>query len=266
MKPEHVLVFGGTSDAVEICQALEACDVRYTLSVATPEGRHTAQCLNAPVIDGRLSERAMKEWITSHGVEMVIDAAHPYAQVLRQTILDACRPLECPVIRYERPSTIESIDHPLIHRVSDVAQACKKIRGDQKKVLLTTGSKDLRAFCCQLPDTTLYARVLPTSGVIAECEEAGLGIENIIAMKGPFSQAMNHALYQMLQPDVVITKESGQVGGFTEKVFPCIELGIECIVIERPMKAQINQYADYLTNVEECVALFSHWKQQEYIL
>ena len=38
MNHGDVLVIGGTSDARAICQQLDAADVRYTLSVATPTG------------------------------------------------------------------------------------------------------------------------------------------------------------------------------------------------------------------------------------
>ncbi len=260
MKPEHVLVFGGTSDAVDICRVLESNAVRYTLSVATQEGRHMAQGLKGAVIDGRLTEQAMSGWMTGNGVDMVIDAAHPYAQILRQTILSVCFLLDCPVLRYERPGAEGIPEHPLITRVSNVEEACRNIGVGLEKVLLTTGSKDLKAFCSQLPDSILYVRVLPTSGVIAGCEELGLGIDNIIAMKGPFSRAMNHALYQMIQPDVVITKESGQAGGFAEKILPCIELGIKCIVIERPEQVLSSQYTDVLSSIDKCATLFRHWK------
>ncbi|MFP4883817.1 hypothetical protein ACLFLT_20175 [Klebsiella pneumoniae] len=41
MNHGDVLVIGGTSDARAICQ-LDAADVRYTLSVATPTGERLA--------------------------------------------------------------------------------------------------------------------------------------------------------------------------------------------------------------------------------
>jgi precorrin-6A/cobalt-precorrin-6A reductase len=263
VKPNHVLVFGGTSDALELCRLLEEKHIRYTLSVATPEGKHSAQSLLADVIYGRMGTEAMRDWISEHHVDYVIDAAHPYAQVLRQTIVVACSSLYCPVMRYERPSTLDRIDSPSVIKASNVMEACRKIETHQQKVLLTTGSKELGAFKRMLPNKTLYVRVLPVVEVISECQQLGLGIENIIAMKGPFSKNMNHALYEMIQPDVVITKESGQAGGFSEKVEPCIALGIPCIVIERPKTTHIDQYISYQTNLEVCRSLFDRWQHEE---
>jgi precorrin-6A/cobalt-precorrin-6A reductase len=263
VRPNHALVFGGTSDAIELCHILEQKHIRYTLSVATPEGKYVAQTLSANVIHGRMATEAMRNWIVEHHVDYVIDAAHPYAQVLRQTIVVACAPLNCPVMRYERSSTLDLFDSPLVIKATNVMEACRKIETHQQKVLLTTGSKELETFKRMLPHKTMYVRVLPVVDVIRECQQLGLGIENIIAMKGPFSTNMNHALYEMIQPDVVITKESGQAGGFSEKVEPCIELGIPCIVIERPKTTQIDQYTSYQTNLEACRFLFDHWQHEE---
>ncbi len=260
--PKHVLVFGGTSDALSLCEALTERDVRFTLSVATEEGKHSAKRYADQVVFGRMDASQMREFIEVNGVDYVIDAAHPYAQALRLTIVVACESARCPVMRYERPSSASSLESPLVIKAQNVIDACRKVTDSQKKVLLTTGSKDLESFKRMLRDKTLFARVLPVADVITECNALGLGIENIIAMKGPFTRNMNQALYEMIQPDVVITKESGQVGGFDEKVEPCIELGITCIVIERPKTTSINQYVSYQHDLASCIELFDSWKRE----
>lgn len=279
MKPNHVLVFGGTSDALMLCEALATRGIHFTLSVATEEGKHSAKQFESNIILGRMDSSAMREFIQRNHVDYVIDAAHPYAQVLRLTIVVACEGIHCPVMRYERPSyepqvthsTLESAtneksqsihDSPLVIKATNVMDACRKITDSQQRVLLTTGSKDLETYKRMLRNKVLFARVLPVAEVISECNALGLGIENIIAMKGPFSRNMNRALYEMLQPDVVITKESGSVGGFGEKVEPCIDLGIPCIVIERPKTTSINQYVSYQTNLSGCEELFDSWQQE----
>ncbi len=267
MKPNHVLVFGGTSEALAICQALHQHQIHYTLSVATAAGEQAAISFSKQVatrlILGRMGVSEMRNWIVNYGVDCVIDAAHPYAEVLRQTILVVCVPIECPVIRYERGSQIDQFDHPLVQRAPNLEKACQLVTEKQQKVLLTTGSKDLAQYRQRLSDKQLYVRVLPTSKVLAQCEALGFGLEQIIAMKGPFSQVMNLALYQTLAPDVVITKESGDAGGFSEKVQPCIALGITCIVIARPSNGLANNYTALISSIEECRALFAHWQQTE---
>lgn len=262
MRPSHVLVFGGTSDAIELCQALQDRDIRFTLSVATEEGLHSARCFAPNVITGRMDSAEISDYITRMHIDYVIDAAHPYAQLLRQTIVEACETLQCPVMRYERPSYRSFDDSPFVIKASNVMDACRNITENQSRVLLTTGSKDLEIFKRMLRDKTLFTRVLPVADVISECNSLGFGIDNIIAMKGPFTQEMNYALYQMIKPDVVVTKESGKAGGFEEKVEPCTELGITCIVIERPQTTSINQYDSYQTELVGCESVFDSWKQE----
>ncbi len=262
MTPNHVLVFGGTSDALILCEALEQLDIHFTLSVATEQGQHSAKRFVDKVVLGRMDIGQMRDFIEVNGVDYVIDAAHPYAQELRLTIVVACKAVHCPVMRYERPSAASSLESPFIIKAHNVMDACRKVSEHQHKVLLTTGSKDLESFKRILIDKTLVVRVLPVADVIVECNSLGLGVDNIIAMKGPFSKPMNTALYQMVQPDVVITKESGREGGFIEKIEPCIDLGIPCIVIERPKTTSINQYQSYQTDLTACVELFDSWQQE----
>ena len=66
----------------------------------------------------------------------------------------------------------------------------------------------------------MLARVLPTQEVLAQCESYGMTIDQIFALKGPFSAEFNEAFYRYCGADVVITKESGTQGGFSEKVAP----------------------------------------------
>lgn len=54
-----VLVMGGTSDARMLCQQLDAANVAYTLSVATPTGKQLAGDIKGQVRCGRLEREHM---------------------------------------------------------------------------------------------------------------------------------------------------------------------------------------------------------------
>jgi precorrin-6x reductase len=179
-----------------------------------------------------------------------------------QNIQQACQILGITLIRYERPSASGVTTHPLLHSVSSLEEACQLAAQFGKRALLTTGSKDLARFQQFLPEKHLIARVLPTAEVIAQCEALGLGVDQIIAMKGPFSADLNRALYQFCQPDVVITKESGQEGGFQEKIAPCIDAGIPCIVIERP-QSDAAIYGAVCHSFDEILTLLTRFQTRE---
>ncbi|MDX7991525.1 cobalt-precorrin-6A reductase [Xenorhabdus littoralis] len=233
MKRSLIHIFGGTSDARQICVMMDIAGIDYSLSVATPTGAQQAVGIRGEIVIGRMDAGGMIEYLQNRGTEMVIDASHPYAELVSQNIVSACQKLAVPLIRYIRPSDIDAVEHPLIHKVATVEQACEVAAGLGSRILLTTGSKQLTDYVAHLKGKTVLARVLPTAEVLAICESCGLSVDQIFALKGPFTADFNHAFYQFCQAEVVITKESGEQGGFKEKVEPCLSLGLPCIVICR---------------------------------
>ncbi|TDN55063.1 cobalt-precorrin 6A reductase [Buttiauxella sp. JUb87] len=229
-----VLVFGGTSDARFICQILDEQRIAYTLSVATAVGESLAGDIGGQIRVGRIDRDEITDWLQRHAVRWVIDASHPYAELLSRNITAACETVGVTLSRYQRRSELNDLEHPLLHKVASLPAACAVAQEYGPRVLLTTGSKELAAWQQGMPGKTLLARVLPTSEVIAECEALGLGVDNIIALRGPFSAEFNAAIYAFCSPDVVITKESGAEGGYLDKVNPALERGIPCVVVVRP--------------------------------
>ena len=261
-----VHVFGGTSDARALCRTLDQAAIAYSLSVASEVGKALAQDVAGQIHVGRMDAGEMQAWFQRQQIGWVIDAAHPYATALRANIQHACQALGIPLLRYQRPSEIDAVSHPLITRVTSLAEACKCAGELGQRILLTTGSKELADYVRLLPGKTLLARVLPTAEVISQCEELGLGVENIIAMKGPFTAQFNQALYQFCQADVVITKESGAEGGYQQKIEPCIALGIPCIVVERPASAKTDYYGEVITSLNELENYVTRWINREHLL
>ncbi|MBJ3814677.1 cobalt-precorrin-6A reductase [Shimwellia pseudoproteus] len=230
----ELLLVGGTSDARELCLMLDKAGFHYTLSVASEVGRQLAGPIRGAIRVGKLDASGLENWLRTSGTRWVIDASHPYAELVSANLVAACGALEIPLYRWQRPGLIDAIDHPLLHRVATLAQACALTAPLGPRVLLTTGSKDLARWQAGLPDKTLLARVLPTASVLAQCEALGFGVGQIFALCPPFSEAFNLAFYRHCAPDVIITKESGKEGGFMEKVRPCLDLNIPCIVLTRP--------------------------------
>ncbi|PWC19085.1 cobalt-precorrin-6A reductase [Brenneria roseae subsp. roseae] len=256
-------VFGGTSDARQICQVLDASGERYRLSVATETGRQLAGNIAGEVVVGRMNAQEMTDYLSVRQVRWVIDASHPYAEALHRNVATACHRLHLPLTRYQRPSDIEAIEHPLLHKVSNLDAACAVAGTLGPRVLLTTGSKDLAEYRQKLPGKHLLVRVLPTAAVLAQCEALGLGVEQIIAQCGPYSAGFNRALYELCQPDVVITKESGAEGGYLQKVAPCLALSIPCIVVRRPAVLDENDGRDRVVSAAEFAHRLSRWRAQQ---
>jgi precorrin-6A/cobalt-precorrin-6A reductase len=87
-----------------------------------------------------------------------------------------------------------------------------------------------------------------------QCEALGFKPYQIVAAQGPFTQRFNEALWEQLKIDVVISKESGKVGGTDEKIKACLELGIPIIVLQRPQSKKydtVQTMEEFLNRVEE---------------
>ncbi|MBS1204949.1 MAG: cobalt-precorrin-6A reductase [Proteobacteria bacterium] len=91
MTAGEVLVIGGTSDGRLICQQLDEAGVCYTLSVATPTGAQLAGNIRGQVRCGRLEMDEMVTWLKQNDTRWVIDASHPYAEVVSHNIAHGWR-------------------------------------------------------------------------------------------------------------------------------------------------------------------------------
>ena len=57
---------------------------------------------------------------------------------------------------------------------------------------------------------------------------------DIVALQGPFSKELNMALFREFQADVMVTKNSGSVGGTDSKISAAMDLGMTVVVVQRP--------------------------------
>lgn len=228
-----ILVLGGTSDSLLICEYLNEQKKAYYISVTTEYGKTLALQYTSNVLLGTLDRDAMTEFLIKKNIDTIIDATHPYALEVSQTAIEVAKNRKIHYVRYERASLLKQVSYDKLYCVQSIQEACERANKLGNRIFLTTGSKNLHKFFTALPNKYLIARVLPTSEVLKTCEEIGLCADQIIAMKGPFTQLVNEAMYQAYHVDVVITKESGQEGGFLEKIEACKRLGIAVVVIKR---------------------------------
>ena len=103
-------------------------------------------------------------------------------------------------------------------------------------IFLTTGSRNLKTFkqSPYLEQHYLIARVLPDAQVLTECIGLGFSAKDIIAMQGPFSHELNIELYKKYRAEVIVTKNSGKIGGTDTKITAAIEMDLPIVMIDRP--------------------------------
>ena len=227
---EKVLVFAGTTEGRNICEYLAKHGVDVTVSVATEYGRVVLPELEKLHIHtGRLDAEMMIKFI--NGYSFVIDATHPYADRVTHNIKEACEAAGAEYQRLLRPSS--EYEGAVI--VASAKAAAEYLRWTSGKVLITTGSKELAEFA-SLEDfqNRCYARVLPSVQAIGVCLSLGLKGGHVICMQGPFSHQLNLAIIRETGAVYLVTKDSGAVGGFAEKLSAAKEAGITFLLIARP--------------------------------
>ncbi|NMM39068.1 MAG: precorrin-3B C(17)-methyltransferase [Glaciimonas sp.] len=241
--PEHaVWVFSGTSDGNALATELARLGYPVVVSAATEYGAEVAMdnCPGVTVWAGRQGVEARKQALTRAQASVLLDATHPYANQMSEQLIGLTHTLGIPYIRYERPSAIEPECDALHEKLFDsVEQAAQHAIAIGKRIFLTTGSKDLTTFL-QAPGAAgreWFVRVTPEPEFIQRAIDSGVPRSHICAMQGPFSQAFNAALWQDWEIDCVVTKDSGDAGGYQAKVAAAHALDIPLLVIERPQLA-----------------------------
>lgn len=240
-----MLIMAGTADGRELVlkaalqghQIIVTTATEYGAQLLTGYGQQQAQA-------ERLDVDGLTTFIRKHYINTLIDATHPYAEAASRTAISACQITGCRYMRYERQVTyLDNFTGELI-RVAEYSQAASRAAELTGNILLTTGSKTLSTFIDVLGVERLVARVLPTPSVLQHCTELGLKPSQIIAMQGPFSEALNIALIEQFDINLLMTKDSGEAGGMQEKLSAAAHCGIPVMLIDRPSIEYPNCYRD----------------------
>jgi precorrin-6A/cobalt-precorrin-6A reductase len=236
MSRKTILIIAGTGDARQIIEELQGMHHLWIhATVATAFGKELLQSYpNITIHSGRRDGRELAELIQQVKAVALIDASHPFAEEVSRNAMNACKHTGIPYLRYEREKTADTGE--AIIRVAGFSEAAEQVAAMKGNILLTTGSNHLEVFVETIPDyrTRLYVRVLPESRVLEKCEALGLTARNIIAFKGPFTEAMNMEIYKYCKATVVVTKDSGEAGGNGAKISAAAKLMIPMILITRP--------------------------------
>ena len=222
------------------------------LTVVSTYGKKLAMHEGIEVEVGRFTKEDMVSEISKMGITVILDASHPYAAIVSETAREAAAEMGISYIRYERPGAALP-DYEKLHIATDEAEAAETAGRLGNKILLTTGSKTLKTFVTSpfLAGKDIWARVLPTSSVLSECEALGLLPKYILALQGPFSYEMNVAMIRDYKIDVLVTKNSGLIGGSDKKFSAAVDENIHVVVIDKP-KAELGGSV-VLSDPEEAV-------------
>ena len=213
-----ILVFGGTTEGRKAVEVLEEGGSPYYYSTKTGEQDLTLH--HGQRIDGALDAEAMQNFCREHDIRLMVDAAHPFAVQLHQTIAEVSDALKIPAIRYERifperDASLEWLD------------SYDQVPHDIKTLLATTGVQSISKLKpLEAAGVKVYYRILNRESSIALAQKQGARMEQLCYFEDPKDVPV--------EADAILLKESGLSGGFQEKVDAAKARGMRILVLKRP--------------------------------
>ena len=234
-----IFLLGGTKDSINIIQHIKKNYDAYIMTTTTTEygARLAMEGGSDDTIARPLPKDEIIKILTDEGFDILIDATHPFAAHITQTSAGIARELKIPYIRFERPTTnLENIDTSHIHYVNSFDDAGKLIAGkfSQGNVLHFAGANTMADIVKYVPVERFYPRILKVENSIRKCDELGIDSSHIIPMTGAATLEENIDLIEKYDASVMITKESGEIGGVVEKIEAANQKDIAIIMIQRP--------------------------------
>ena len=230
-------VFAGTTEGRRLLEFLAGQPVKVLACVATEYGQTLAPSAeNIEVSAGRLDGDAMEALFRERRFDVVIDATHPFATAASENIAGACAETNTEYLRLNRGDSASDGDAVVVDSIQAAADFLADHPGN---ALLATGSKELKPYTT-VPDwqARFWPRVLPMASSLEACAAAGFAPAHIIAMQGPFPVEMNVATLKAIRAQWLVTKASGDSGGFADKVEAARLAGARCVVIGKPVQRE----------------------------
>ncbi len=232
-----VLIFGGTTEgriAIEVCEQAGKPFYYSTKSSSQDVVLHHGHRLT-----GAMTAEDIQEFCHSHDIKCIVDAAHPFAEVLHSSI--AC--CDVPVIRLERKFSEHRKD---VTYLKDWNEAVKEIRC--QKLLALSGVNTIAKLKDYWKNHDTMFRILHRNESLDIVRKNGFPEDKLLYY--PVTKVSGGArVSEVAMPsleeekammmesgcDAILTKESGESGGFEVKVQAARELGMKVYVVEYPV-------------------------------
>ncbi|NLM05332.1 MAG: precorrin-6A reductase [Tissierellia bacterium] len=221
-----IWVIGGTTEARDFIDRLEG--IEYVVSVATEEGREFLKGKN--VFVGRMNFHEMEKFCLKKKISAIVDLSHPYARIVSENAKAISVEFKIPYFRYERPMLESPKGIDSFNRLEEMIFYMKDLEG---VFLITLGSKNIKELVKVRGDNRFIFRVLPTEESIRSLRENEVEMKDIIASLGPFSYEQNLLTMKENRVDYLVTKNSGDKGGYEEKIRAAENLGVKILLLDR---------------------------------
>src|SRR5262249_3810095 len=198
----RILILGGTTEARELAERLaNRADLEIVVSLAG--------CTKSPapqpvaVRSGGFGGAAgLAEYVCKERIDALVDATHPYANVISANANAAARQAGVPLIVFRRPPWRAVAGDRWIEAI-DVADAGRRLGERPRRIFVTLGRTELARLVTAPQHFYLIRSVAPVEPPLP------LPRVSYVTDRGPFSAAHDQALMGAHAIDAVIAKNSG---------------------------------------------------------
>ena len=223
-----ILIFGGTTEgrkAISVCD--EAAKPYY---YATKGDLQKVEMVHGIHLTGGMDQNAMTVFCKDKDIKLIVDAAHPFAEALHQNIAAVSDDLGIPVVRLERNYPEHEDNLLWFNSYNDAVSYLEKNKIDN--LLALTGVNTISKLKPYWQKHNCWFRILDREESYSIVNKEGFPIERILY----YNQGEDEIpLFEELKPEAIITKESGESGGFNEKIKAARKLDIPVLVVKRPV-------------------------------
>jgi precorrin-6A/cobalt-precorrin-6A reductase len=237
-----ILVVGGTADGRKLATELFELGFDVIYSIAGIVRKATVPCA---VISGGFTQfGGLAQYITDQKITHIVDATHPFAQTMSNTIAQVSETSSITAIRFHRQQWLKTPQDNWIE-VSDWSEIIEQI-SEQQSIFITAG---------QIQQTVVDAlatkamHVLLRTAMPAKVELP----DNVTWLKaiGPFTFEDEKALLTEYKIQAIISKNSGGDATYA-KIQAAAEIGIPVYQFKRP---ELKPLAYQCEQQRDCVSL-----------
>lgn len=216
---KRILLLGGVTEALAIARTLGPEHIYSLAGVGRVPSDLTCQVR----VGGYGGAEGLARFITDEGVDLLLDATHPYAAQISQNAVTAAQLTGIPCWALRRPAwrPQPGDDWRDVRDWAELIVALKPFR----RPLFTLGREPLQHLDEIPADQFWTLRALDVYPGNERCE--------VIGARGPFLLDNERALFERQQIDVLISKNSGS-SATEPKLEVARERGVPVLVLQRP--------------------------------
>jgi len=239
-----ILVFGGTTEGKKVAALLESLVMPFVYSTKTKTAFQETRV--ASYIHGALDEEQLENYLTTNKIKLIVNAAHPFAEVLHHTIAQVAARLQMPVIRFGRKRLAKTI-HPLVFYVNTYEEALALLKENQR-LLALTGVQSIEQLKSWWQNYTTYFRILDRPASLAIAAKSNFPKKQLILGFPSANLQEEIGLIKTHKIEVILTKETGSSGFLNTKIEAALQTNAQIIIINQP---KIPAYFEVVHSVDE---------------